>query len=351
MIDILNNPFPRQSRDQWIIPTATTGFHFGVCLAIALSFTALASISFAKDSPAKPREKILTFPNERSYGNLSKVLEISHLDIHVKKSPLGEARGTVRFPAGTKLYYVPGPKFFQNPQILLKLPPDSIEYIKMQFTSMDDAEDRMSDRAVPYLRHLTALEGVDFDKSDTTDAGAAKLDGMPNLKGISTSESAVTGTFLKALSTCPKMEFIRFGAVQVNIDSLQNLKNFKHLRRLVLTRCGLTDAAAVQIAACPTLEQLDLSFNPSITDKTLAKLATLKKLENLNLRDTGISIAAIKAFAAGKKVTIVMPKMRALYSKAELAEIKKIPANLEFDFDHTKNTKEVHDLLQPINRK
>ncbi len=78
--------------------------------------------------------------------------------------PLGEAKGTIKVPASVRICYEPGPKFFSNPQILLKFPPDSIEYIKMKFTPMEDNEEHMSDHAVEFVAHLRGLRIVDFDK-------------------------------------------------------------------------------------------------------------------------------------------------------------------------------------------
>lgn len=307
--------------------------------------------SFTGVSSANPKEKVLAFPNEHSYGTLSKITSMKPLELRVQKMPLGEAKGTITVPGNVRVCYEPGPKFFSNPQILLKFSPDSIEYIKMKFTPMEDNEVHMSDRAVGFVAHLTGLRIVDFDKSDTTDAGAAKLASMPNLTGISSSESLITGTCFKSLSTCPKLEVMRIGSVQINNESLRFLKDFKSLRRLDLTRVGLNSQGVEHLAKCKTLTYLDISSNPKLTGKDLAKLMALKKLAVINVRNNHFSIAEIRAFADNRKVAVIMPRMLAQYSKQEQAEAKKIHADLRFDFDHKPINPDINTIFGTVNRK
>lgn len=316
---------------------------------IGLVFGALCSFTVALS--ANPKEKILVFPNEHSYGTLSKITSMKPLELRVQKLPLGEAKGTIKLPANVRVCYEPGPKFFRNPQILLKFSPDSIEYIKMKFTPMEDNEESMSDHAVEFVSHLRGLHIVDFDKSDTTDAGAAKLAGMPNLTGISSSESLITGTCFKSLSTCPKLEVMRIGSVQISNESLRFLKDFKNLKRMDLTRVGLNSEGIEHLAKCKTLTYLDIASNPKLTGKDLAKLMALKKLKVINLRNNHISIPEIKAFANNRKIAVIMPRMLAQYSKQDQAEAKKIHADLRFDFDSKPINPDINTIFGTVNRK
>ena len=320
------------------------------------AFSALllsASLSFSNICVATQplQEKILLFPNEAGYGNLSKITVSNPLELRVQRAPLGIARGTVKVPANVRVYYEPGPRFFQNPQILLKLPPNSIDYIKMQFTPMGDGEERMSDHAVEYVAHLTGLRIVDFDKSDTSDAGAAKVAGMPNLIGLSSCESLITGTCLKSLSTCPKLEVMRLGSLQVSNESLRFLKDFKSLKRMDLNRAGLNSVGIQHLAACTNLLHLDISGNPKINGKDLSKLIALKKLKVINLRDTHVPIADIKAFANNRRITVIMPRMLAQYSKGDRDQIKTIHGDLLFDFDSKLVNPDMKTIFGTVNRK
>ncbi len=324
-------------RDVASVCIFTAGFLFSILNAFAAGPVA--------------KEKVLLFPNERSYGTLSKIVEMRSWDVRIKKTPLGEAKGTIKVPANVRICYEPGAKFFRNPQMVLRLAPDSIDFIKMQFTPMEDEEEKMSDQAVEYLTHLKGLRIVDFDKSDTTDKGAARLAGMPNLTGISSTEALVTGTCFKSLSTCPKLEVMRIGAVQISNESLRFLKDFKSLKRIALIRAGLNSEGMQHLANTPNLTHLDISANRKVTGKDLLKLMALKKLAVINLRDTYIKVADVKVFANNRKVSVIMPRMLAQYSKQERDEIKTIHGNLQFDVDTRLANPDVNTIFGTVNRK
>lgn len=315
------------------------------------TFLTLVCALSPRASFAAPAEKVLPFPNEHGYGALSRVTGKNKYEINVQRQPLGEAKGVFKIPATTEIYFEPGPKFFQNPQILLKLPHNSIEYINMQFTAMEDREDTYGDRAMGYLPHLTSLRGVLMDKSDTSDAGVSKLASLKNLEGISTTGSMVRGTFLKDLRNCRKLFLIRFGASHIDNDSLRYLKDYPNLKRLVFNRCNLMQQGIEHIAKCPKLESLDLSFNPRLTDKALETLTAVKSLAIINLRETPVSVAAIKKFAEARRpVIVIMPKETGRYSPEEVRAIRKIKGDLRFDNDRGNSKPDVKTLLAPVSR-
>jgi len=300
---------------------------------------------------ANKKEKILEFPADASYGNLSKVTEVNSLEVHAKRTPLGQAKGTIKLPPDTIIFFEPGTRFFQHPEILMKLPADSIQYIRMQFTAMDDNEMKMSDDAVKFLRHLTGLWAVDFDRSDTSDAGAAQLAGMPNLRAISLTGTTVNGACIKSLSSCPRLQMLRFGSGKIGNEALKPLKDFKSLKRIVFNRCNLTDACLQSIAGGASITLLDISNNPKITDAGLKSLAPLK-LEYINLRETGVSIEGVRNFVKNSQCRVVMPRMRHEYSQAQYEEIKKIRGgDLVFDHDHKLKNPDLKTIFGTVNRK
>ena len=320
--------------------------------ASALLAGALTILSGAAGISASPKskEKILEFPNDTSYGNLSKVVHVNPLETHAERAPLGQARGIIKVPSDAIIFFEPGPRFFQRPEILNKLPPDSIAYIRMQFTAMDDNEMQMSDKAVKYLRHLTGLLAVDFDRSDTSDIGAAELAGLPNLQAVSLTGSTVNGTCLKSLSSCPKLQMLRFGSGQVKDEALKSLSNYKSLKRLVLNRCNLTDTSAQNIAKGKSIVLLDVSNNPKISDTGLKYLGQLK-LDYINLRETGVSIAGVRDFVKNRQCRVVMPRMFSEYSKAQLDEIKKIRGgDIVFDHDHQIKYSDLKTIFGTVDR-
>ncbi|MBA3859816.1 MAG: hypothetical protein C0507_23150 [Cyanobacteria bacterium PR.3.49] len=326
-----------------LLPCVVTSALLPCIVTVVLGVTAVSASS-------KTQEKILEFPSDTSYGNLSRVIHVNPLETHAERSPLGQARGKIKVPADAIIFFEPGPRFFQRPEILNKLPPDSIAYIRMQFTAMDDNEMQMSDRAVKYLRHLTGLLAVDFDRSDTSDVGAAELAGLPNLQAVSLTGSTVNGTCLKSLSSCPKLQMLRFGSGQVKDEALRSLSNYKSLKRLVLNRCNLTDASAQNIAKGKSIVLLDVSNNPKISDTGLKYLGQLK-LDYINLRETGVSIEGVREFVKNRQCRVVMPRMFSEYSKAQLDEIKKIRGgDIVFDHDHNIKYTDLKTIFGTVDR-
>jgi hypothetical protein len=322
-----------------------------VIVPALVTTVAFNSLTAAVRASAKESEIVLPFPNEKGYGTISKVINESELETNAKRTPLGEARGTIKLPAGTVVFYEPGPRFFQNPQILKKIPPDAIKYVKFQFTAMDDSEEGMSDRAAGFLRCLNGLRSANFDKSDTSDAGLEQLAGLKKLTVVTASESMATGSCLKSLATCPNLLLVRFCAIKIDNDSLSHLKNFKSLVRLDLNRCGLNSKGVQNICMCSSIAKLDFSSNPNISDRDLLKLKALKKLKYINLRGTGVTVSGIKAFAAGSQVKLIMPKILSQYSKTEQSEINKIKGNILFDLQQNLSDPDYDTIFGTINRK
>jgi uncharacterized membrane protein len=72
-------------------------------------------------------------------------------------------------------------------------------------------------------------------------------------------------------------------------DELANLAKFTELTRLRLSRNSLTDRSVVALASMPRLERLNLYANPGITDASIEALAGIASLRRLDVWRTKIS--------------------------------------------------------------
>jgi hypothetical protein len=143
---------------------------------------------------------------------------------------------------------------------------------------------------------------------------------------------------------------LRFGSGKIDDESLKSVKDFKNLKRLVFNRCNLTDASIQNIAKGASFKMLDISNNPKITGDALKYLAPLK-LDYINLRETNVSISALRDYYKNHQCKIVMPRMQNQYSKEQLKEISKIRADIVFDFDHRIQYADVKTIFGSVNRK
>lgn len=112
----------------------------------------------------------------------------------------------------------------------------------------------------PHVGAVTVL-----DASRLTDIGYAALKELPHLRKLVLNRAAVTER------------------VAATIGEL------KHLRTLALIGSGVTDVELAGLKKLSRLESLDLSQNPRVTDKGMATVKLLERLEFLYLAETEIT--------------------------------------------------------------
>ena len=288
---------------------------FGSCLVLLI---VVCEPSFAHENM-----RILQFPTEYSVGTLGLLGKTSGVTAKGKVLPLGEARGLIKVPRDKLVKMFLGMQFFQHPQCLLKLPPDGIDYINLRFTAMSDADESVSDRLIPYIHHLSGLKGIDLDKSETTDAGLAKLGTMPELRALALAETMVTGKCLGQLIGCKKLEALRFGRGTIDNESLRYAKEFPQLVNLELSRTNLSLRGLEHVSKCTKLRSLDINENSAIDDRAVPLLLKLSKLENLHIKRTKISFAGLMQLSKMRLSKISLPMPFSQYSKSEQGQIKK----------------------------
>jgi len=273
---------------------------------------------------AAQKTKILDFPRAYPVGFIYVVPKAVELECNVKGLPIGRAQGRLVVPADKQLKFVPDHHFFEHPECLLKLPADAFDYIDLRFCSMDDGEEKMSDNAAAYVAHITGLKAISFDRSDTTDNGAAKVAAMPVLEGVSFTATMVNGTCLSALRNCKSLRFVRFEELTINNDMLKYLSQLPQLRRLTLRRVALTKAGLTEVSKCGQLINLDLGRNNNIDDSCLPLIAKMKKLEELALDETHVSLKGLLSSLSGLKLkNLALPFALSKYSAAEMALLHK----------------------------
>ncbi len=112
----------------------------------------------------------------------------------------------------------------------------------------------------PAIGAIQALDG-----RQCTTRGFELLKDLPNLRRLVLNVSGVTDKELEVIVEC------------------------KNLRELVIPASGVTDAGVLLLAKLPRLEVLALSENPRITDKSMATIAGLERLQKLYLGKTSLT--------------------------------------------------------------
>ncbi|MBS2008345.1 MAG: hypothetical protein JST01_14955 [Cyanobacteria bacterium SZAS TMP-1] len=272
---------------------------------------------------AKPCERTLSFSSDYSVGNFMALENPPEVFGTCKGTPLAEARGVVRLPYGKLIKFSPNGTFYQHPDCLLKLPPDAFDFVELAYLSMADEEDTFCDRAIPFLRHITFLKGIDLDKSDASDAGLSQLSAMPELRSITACDSKVTGRCLPHLAGCKKLVAFRLANVAVDNESLSWLKSFPRLERLGLVRVGISPRGLEHVSRCTTIRTLDLDYNRNIDDRAVPFLLRLPRLTTLWIGGTGISVKGVEQLAQHGVINIKLPRPFSSYSIVEQRRIRK----------------------------
>jgi hypothetical protein len=94
---------------------------------------------------------------------------------------------------------------------------------------------------------------------------------------------------MKVLRRCPSVNRIYVQKMMNLRDALVEVAAIDHIAALELRRTDVNEADLVVLAGMKSLQFLDLSRNPSVTDAGIAGLAGLENLRYLNLTDTRVT--------------------------------------------------------------
>jgi hypothetical protein len=123
-----------------------------------------------------------------------------------------------------------------------------------------------TDAVLASLKKSPSLGAIDiYDATRCTDKGFAALKDLPNLRKLTLGKSEMTPARVNAIA------------------------QYKELRVLYLSGSGLTDTELVSLKKLTFLEALDISDNPQVTDRGMASVKTLERLQVLYLAKTSIT--------------------------------------------------------------
>ena len=295
------------------------------------------------------RSVTVTFPGDASIGRLL-VIAPDAADQAQKAIQVAGAKGveTVKVPPGYVLALEPNRRVFENPECLDKVSPQGIECIKTSFTSLDDREDGMCDRALGYVSHLTSVKWMVLSRSDVTDVGLSKLKNNLGLEAVECAGSPVQGACLEVLSSLPKIRLLNLGGCSLNAKNIFWLAHFKNLEVLNLNRNQLNEDGLKVIAKCKNLTRLNVASNSKVDDTFIKSLVGLKNLYALDLRDTRVTANGL-AVLKGLKLENIYLTDRG-YSERDTIFLQKIFPGVKVEYLKAILNDDMKTLLAPITR-
>lgn len=271
--------------------------------------------------------RTLTFPNNVVVGRVTSCKLSEHYDsdgqtLYTEKV-IAVARGKVEVAENTLVGFNPSPEFYRNLDFVAALPTNAFDKMIVKFRPATDAEDMMFTRSLKCISRLNGIKQLNLNNSDATDENLSDLNNLQQLLWLDVSVTNVDGSFLAKLNRLKQLHTLRLNETSIKEDNLKYLCNFPNLQRLFLNSCYLSDNGVTCLTNyCPKLSNLSLSGNTKITNASVPKLVSLKKLKHLSLNDTSISFAGLKKLSGLGLESLRLSRKE--YSQAQENEIKKL---------------------------
>ena len=132
----------------------------------------------------------------------------------------------------------------------------------------------ITDAGLAYVEGLTTLEALAIDFTKITDKGLARLKPLVNLRSLNLENARISAAGLDHLEAFRKLEQISLPVWAISSD----------LNKEVAWKDGLA-----RLSKLPNLRALSVDVSASVTDKELAYLTVIPRLEELHIRISGIT--------------------------------------------------------------
>jgi hypothetical protein len=331
-------------------------------LAICLAGAAQGANPAGKSNVPAANSRLvrLKFP-EKSLGS---VLLGPNLDSSRVVSP---AKGlvSVTVPANCIISFSASGLLGRNPEAILQTPEVGIEGLEVSLLDMDSEKRSATDCLLKYITHFKNLRALRIGQSDVTEKGIWYVSKGPSLTFLDIRETNLSENAINSLAALTRLEFLRLEIINATDQAMKGLSKLQNLNWIDLTGsvgfgssvaellsklpklaalclsrtktgdegllhfsrltklkqlsvdCTLiTDKGIESLTLCKSLEYLELSGNPKITDRCIPSLLKIRTLNSLAIGKTRISWDGIK-------------RLKALHLEALVVDNKQVTATHE----------------------
>ena len=170
-------------------------------------------------------------------------------------------------------------------------------------TSVSLLNCQIGDDDMLHLNGLENLRNLVLENTNVTGTCFAKLTGLKNLKSLSLTGAKLNAEALESLGNFKQLTTLSLGHKDQSIASVKALGDLPKLKSLQFRRAQLNDDAFIALAAIPSLESLDLD-GTNVADKGITAISKYPALRELKMyyakiTDSGVGkIAMIKTIEA-----------------------------------------------------
>jgi hypothetical protein len=297
----------------------------GLLTVLAMAGLALPKVKNDEERSAPSKERVVTFPEDRSIGQVHFYDPEGLEDSKVSEKVI-EAKGRVVVPAGKHLGLLFGdPNQRQNTPVDLsaldQLEPDDLQFLGIPFSKIPADSIRrlkrhrslkhlllgplskVTDDSLAPLTEMTWLESLRLPEADVSDAGLPHLGKLTKLKVLSLQSTEITDDGLIHLKPLTQMQLLELGDTRITDEGLKHLAGMKKLEYLELGR-HVEGPGLVHLKEMSKLKTLRLA-GTRIRNEDLVRLKSLTNLEELDLRGTKIDDAGLVHLANLRKLKML----------------------------------------------
>lgn len=162
--------------------------------------------------------------------------------------------------------------------------------------------DQLTDRSLQMLaKQCGNLKSIDLYSKQFTDHGVASLASAKQLQEIWLECPLLTQESVNALTELKDLRHLLITAPTITNEVVEKVAKLPELQILCLRNTPLSDEQFAMFANHPKLESIFANGRNLTTEKVLQMIATMPKLEHMELREAKVTQSAVARFLADRK--------------------------------------------------
>lgn len=162
--------------------------------------------------------------------------------------------------------------------------------------------DQLTDRSLQMLaKQCGNLKSIDLYSKQFTDHGVASLASAKQLQEIWLECPLLTQESVNALTELKDLRHLLIAAPTITNQVVEKVAKLPELQILCLRNTPLSDEQFAMFANHPKLESIFANGRNLTTEKVLQVIATMPKLEHMELREAKVTQSAVARFLAVRK--------------------------------------------------
>ena len=164
--------------------------------------------------------------------------------------------------------------------------------VNLKSFSLNDSV--ITGKSADQIAKLINLESLNLSHTVIPVEIVKSLSDLSNLNQLDLSNASVPDEVMQHFPAIENLSDLNLSNTSITDESLRKLLHLNNLETFILSNTSITDGALTELSRMPSLRFLEVEGVAGITDASAMALCDLKKLQKLNVRNTGISKVGIQ---------------------------------------------------------